>query len=480
MLRRLLRPVLAPVVRALRPRREDLPPSTWRLARGADGGLALDGVGLGALLDRFGSPLHVVDGARLAANAVEFLAVPAGAARGAEISYSFKTNPVPGVLRRLRACGVGAEVISAHELDLALALGFAPADIVYNGPAKSEASLRLAVERGVGLVNCNSRCEIAPLAALARALGRRPRVGVRVVVPGAWGGQLGERVETGAALRAFAEATRTPELAVVALHAHQGGEIATAAQLQAFVGGVLAFTDALRDRLSLDLEILDLGGSLPCPTVRHLGAVEGRLNRTFGADLLPRRPGEALSIRAAVALAVGLVEAHYRRAGRPPPRVVLEPGRALTGDAQMLLARVVQVQDESDGVTHAVLDAGICVASPVPNEVHQLHLVSPPRPGRPRLYRLVGPICSPADVLYPSWRLPPLAPGDALAIMDTGAYFVPFASSFSFPQPGIVLVEGGRATLLRARETFAHLTALDDAGDAAGSPAPAVVAAAPA
>jgi diaminopimelate decarboxylase len=461
MLKRLVRPFVAPLVRALAPRREDLPLSTWRLTRTDAGVLALGGLRLDALLDRWGSPLHVVDGVRLAENAADFLAVPAGAARGAEITYSFKTNPVPGVIRRLRAAGVGAEVISAHELDLALSLGFAPEAIVYNGPAKSEASLRLAVERGVGLVNLNSRCEIAPFAAIARTLGARPHVGVRVVVPGGWGGQLGERIDTGAALRAFAEAKRAPELDVVALHAHRGGEIATAAALSFFVSQVLAFADELRARLSIDLDVLDLGGSLACRTVRHLGFVEGRLNRTFGADLVPRSPAEVISIREAVALVVGQVEAHYRRAGRSVPRIVLEPGRALTGDTQMLLTRVVNVQDEVDGVTHAVLDAGFCIASPVPNEVHQLFSVGPPRPGRTRAYRLCGPICSPADVLYASWRLPELRPGDALAIMDAGAYFVPFASSFSFPQPGIVMVEDGRETLIRAAETFAHMTALD-------------------
>jgi diaminopimelate decarboxylase len=461
MLKRLVRPLLAPLVRALRPRREDLPLSTFRLAHAADGAITLDGVRLGALLGRWGSPLHVVDGAKLAQNAADFLAVPPGAARGAEVTYSFKTDPIPGVIRRLHAAGVGAEVISAYELWLALENGFAPEEIVYNGPAKSPVSLRHALEREIGLVNVNSRCEIAPLAAMAREMGKRPKVGVRVVVPGGWGGQLGERIDTGAALRAFAEARRFPELRVVALHAHLGGEIATAERLSWFVGEALAFTDVLRKELGLELSVLDLGGSFACPTVRHKGALEARLNVAFGADLLPRDPASVIPIRDAVALVVRRVEEHYRARSRPAPRVILEPGRALTGDAQMLLTRVVNVQDEVDGVTHAVLDAGICVASPVPDEVHQLYPLAAPRRGGRRAYRLTGPICSPADVLYPCWHLPPLRPGDALAIMSSGAYFVPFASSFSFPQPGVAMIEGGVVTLLREPETFAHMTALD-------------------
>lgn len=467
MLKRLLRPALAPLVRRARPRAADLPLSTWRLERTPGGVLALDGVPLDGLIERYGSPLHVVDAARLASNAADFLAAPPGAEGGCEVAYSFKTNPVPGVLRRLRSLGVGAEVISEYELWLALELGFAPGAVVYNGPAKSMASLRTAIERGVGLININARCEIAPLAAIAREVGRRPKVGVRVVVPGSWGGQLGERTDTGAAMRAVEEAARSPDLEFAALHAHMGGEIAGPAQLAAFVARVLAFEEEVLRRLSVDLEVLDLGGSLACPTVRPIGGAEARLNRAFGADIAPRAPGSVMGIREAVSLVVSAVEAHFRRAGRRRPRIVLEPGRAMTGDAQMLLTRVVNVQDEVDGVTHAVLDAGMCVASPVPHETHELLPVGPPRGEERVRYRLTGPICSPADVLYASRELPRLAPGDALAIMDSGAYFVPFASSFSFPQPAVVMVDGGRASVLRRAETFAHMTALDDLPPAA-------------
>jgi diaminopimelate decarboxylase len=462
MIKRLLKPVLRPLVRRCWPRRVDLPLSTWRLARTADGVLALDGVPLDSLLERWGSPLHVVDAARLSQNAADFLAAPEGAEKGCEVYYSFKTNPVPGVLRRLQASGVGAEVISPYELWLALELGFAPQAIVFDGPAKSPASLRTAVERGIGLINLNSRREIDPLVATCRALGRRAAVGVRIVVPGTWSGQMGESVDTGAALRAFAEATRRPELDVVALHAHRGGQVTSAEELRGFVSSVLAFTDELRRHLALDLDVLDLGGSLPCPTTHHLDPREARLNQMFTADLLPFPLDAALSIRGATALIVSLVEEHYRRAGHARPRIILEPGRAMTSNAQMLLTRVVNVQDEADGITHVVLDAGYCVASPVQHEFHQLFPVGPPRSRARRMYRLAGPICSPADVLYAAWELPELAPGDALAIMDSGAYFVPFASSFSFPQPGIVMVEDGRDTLLRRAETFEDMTALDE------------------
>jgi diaminopimelate decarboxylase len=127
----------------------------------------------------------------------------------------------------------------------------------------------------------------------------------------------------------------------------------------------------------------------------------------------------------------------------------------------VLLTSVITTKEADDGVHFAVLDAGINLAEGVRSEYHQLFAVN--RYGKPAdlTYTLAGPICSPGDVLYLAWDLPHLAPGDSLAIMDSGAYFVPFSTSFSFPRPAIVLVNDGEDTLLRRAESFADLVTHD-------------------
>lgn len=451
------------------PSRRDLPLSLWRLDRDAGGRLQRDGVLLESLLERFDSPLHVVDMQRLEENAEAFLA---GAPR-IDVLFSYKTHPVKGVLRRLHDAGLGAEVISPHELWLAFELGVPPARIVYNGPAKSDASLREAAARGV-LVNVNARPEIERLAAAARAVGVRARAGLRVVPPSAWGGQFGERIETGAAMRAAAELASCPDLRFEAIHAHSGFELATERQARQFASDVLDFRGRLHAELGVALPVVDLGGSLPTATVRHYGALERRLNRSLGADLVARRPGNVLGPQAYIRLLDELLHAHAQAAGCGMPRVWLEPGRAVTGDAQLLLARVLSLRDEEDGVTTAVLDAGVNVAEPVRSEYHQIVALSVREPHR--RYKLVGPICTPADVLCHSLALPVLAEGDGLAILDSGAYFVPFATSFSFPQPAIVAWERGEAHLLQRRESDADMITRDltaSARDGRASPSEA-------
>ena len=142
---------------ATSPAQGGIGPEHWGLGRSAHGALQLGNVTLAELCERHGSPLHVVSGARLRDNAERFLNAPADLGATSEVFFSYKTNPIPGVLRELHDAGIGAEVISHYELWLALKLGVPAHKIVYNGPAKSEASIRRAVELGIGLLNINHR-----------------------------------------------------------------------------------------------------------------------------------------------------------------------------------------------------------------------------------------------------------------------------------------------------------------------------------
>jgi diaminopimelate decarboxylase len=412
----------------------------------------------------------VVLGDRLLANARAYLGADRPGPRP-EVFVSYKTNPVPGVLARLHAAGLGAEVISEHELWLAERLGVPPGRIVFNGPVKSDAAVRRALEAGILLLNLNHREEIAQVAAAARALGRRPRVGLRVATSRGWSAQFGVPIAGGAALAALAEARATGVLDVQALHSHAGGMLRTRGEALGHVAEVLALAAEARRTLGLELTLLDLGGSLATPTVAHLSSLDLKLESAFDVELRPPDPAATLSIADHVEAVMGAVAAFHAAAGWPAPRVLLEPGRSLTGDAQLLLASVHTLKRVDGERPWAVLDAGINLAECLRGEFHQLYAADRMSEPRDTSHALVGPICSPGDLLRTSARFPELRPGDCLAIMDAGAYFVPFATSFSFPQPAIVLSEGGEVTLLRRAETSEDLVALDQAVPGRAGPA---------
>lgn len=434
-----------------------LQPAEWGLDRDRAGTLTLDGMSLHALGTEFGLPLHIVNATRLRENATRFLAVPPGASAGCEVFYSYKTNPVPGVLTALHAMGVGAEVTSPHELWLALRLGVPPRLIIVNGAGKSPEFVRAAVAAGVELLHVNHREEIALVANTAKALGRKVRVGVRVATGGSWSGQFGMPVAGGFAFAAFEEAMRSPHLDVVGLMAHRGGMIRTEDTLATFVQAVLAFADEVQQRLGVSFEVLDFGGSLGTPTVRPLMPWELRISGAVRHGLTPPDPREALGIDRYVATLVRMVEKRYH--GRRRPRIFLEPGRAMTGDTQLLLGSVQTIKSVGDQV-FALMDVGINLAESCRSEYHQIFPTRATGSGS-TVYTLAGPICTPADILCRAIGLPTLSPGDTLAFMDAGAYFVPFSTSFSFPRPGIVMVDHERATLLRRAETFEDLVSHD-------------------
>lgn len=435
-----------------------IPLSHFGLEADGGGNVTLCGVRLSELAKESGSPLHVVNLERLRENARRFLAAPTDLTAGCEVFYSYKTNPIPGVLAELHRNGIGAEVISHYELWLALKLGVPPSRIIYNGPAKSEASIRQAIELGIELLNINHREEIGVVARIASELRRKARVGLRVSL-GGWAGQFGTPAAGGQALRAYEEALSSEWLDVVGLHVHRGGMMQAEAEALQFIDGVLSFTDTLREQLGLGLSILDLGGSLGSPSVRGLGGRELRLNRAFFRQIPAPDPARALSIEAYTSLLLTRVREHYARRSEAPPRLFLEPGRAMTSDAQLLLTRVHGLKH--DGERHfAIMDAGVNVAESCRSEYHQI-IATQHKGRRTQTYTIVGPICTPGDTLYWAARLPALEVGDTLAVMDAGAYFVPFSTSFSFPRPGVVLLDGGRITPLRRAETFDDLIRLD-------------------
>src|SRR5690606_9486279 len=143
----------------------------------------------------------------------------------------------------------------------------------------------------------------------------------------------------GEALAAYAEAREYDVFDVVGLHAHRGGMIHSRQELLEFLSGVLAFTDTLYEEFGLDLSMLDLGGSLGTTTVEHIKTADRRLSQAFYRELSVPAADERLGITEYVDTLIATVEHHYGSRGRARPRILIEPGRAMTGDAQFLLAR---------------------------------------------------------------------------------------------------------------------------------------------
>lgn len=413
-----------------------------------------------ALLDRFGSPLFVFDAQRLRDNVRLVQEAFAAAYPRVRVAYAVKVNPLGGVLATLRAAGAGMEVASGLEYALVRRLGVPGPEIVFNGPYKTRDELARAGAEGA-LVNVDHDDELARLATVARARGQPQPFGLRVSVDVGVAqapDRFGFDVASGQALAAARQAAADGGLRLIGLHAHVGSyvrrpEPAPGPRAHSFgliwpkgpelfarlATGLVDFARTLHRELALTLDYLDVGGGLP--PAREVGPFVAPIAEPLRA--LAREQGT-------------------------PPELILEPGRALVHDAGSLLTRVVGTKSLADGQAAVVLDAGVHLLPTALWRTFALRPLAPAR-GPTRPTAVYGPLCLQTDLLAETADLPPLRPGDALAIADVGAYNWAQSTAFIFARPAVVMVDGDQVSLLRRAEDLDSLLALEPGGEGRSS-----------
>jgi diaminopimelate decarboxylase len=434
----------------------------WGLDANGSDHLVLGGCDLVTVAATYGTPLHVVDEDRLRANYRRFLAAFQASYPVTRVFYSYKTNCIPAVLALLHDERCGAEVISPYEAWVAQRLGVEGKDVVYNGVGRSVGDFRVAIERGVSLINVDSAEELRRLADAADELQQPVDVGLRVYPAVGWRAHFGLEPAADRLLARAAELGGHRRLTLRALHAHVASGLRTTASHERVVDVLCALVRDLRARSGVTIGTLDLGGGFGVPTVKTLGIHEVALYKLWNVPPRPPRPDDCPSIEMFGRAVTAVLRERCARYGIPEPTLFLEPGRAITSDAQLLLITVMDVKRRTKGPAFAITDGGMQnIAFPLAYEYHHALLATRASARPERRYTVTGPLCSPEDLLYRHWPLPELASGDVLAVMDAGAYFTSFANNFSFPRPAVVGVSKGRHRLLRARETFEQMTDVD-------------------
>ena len=406
------------------------------------GELVVGGVPVGELAERFGTPLFAYDGGVLAdAERSVRETLPAGW----ELFYSMKANPAAAFLRFFLARGCGIEVASAGELRQALDAGCPAGKVIFAGPGKTDAELKLAVEAGVGELHLESVGEARRLATVAAGSPLRTRLAIRVNPDAAVQGgamRMGGRPSPfGVDEERFEDAVGEMEaagLTVDGLHLFTGTQILDADVLLAQYRHGFALARRLADRTGRPVKTVDLGGG-------------------WGVPYFPNETPLDLA-----ALAPGLAGIEADRLADPrlaDARVVLEPGRFLTAEAGVYLARVTDVKT-SRGKTFAVLDGGMHHHLAASGNLGQTIKRNYPLAVVNRLnepagdpVELVGPLCTPLDALGRATAVPPPRVGDLVGVFQSGAY-ARTASPLGFlshPAPPEAWAEAGAARLVRRR-----------------------------
>ncbi len=398
-----------------------------------DGGrYTVRGIPVLDLVEQFGAPLYVYD-AQAIKDQLDRLT---GAFSGmpVKVKYAAKALTNLAVLKLLRSWGAGLDTVSIEEVELGLAAGFAPGEIIYTPNGVSFDELRAAVERGV-MVNIDN---LSMLERFGDAYGGRVPCAVRLNPHILAGGN--HHLQTGHIdskfgisvyqMRHLVRVIKTYGLQVTGLHMHTGSEILDA---DVFIEGAEIVYQAARE--FPDLRFIDFGSGFKVAykddqvvtDVEALGRRLGASFREFCAEY-----GRELELW-------------------------FEPGKFLVSAAGLFLVRT-NVVKQTVSTVFAQVDSGQnhLIRPMFYDAWHRILNVSNPA-GPPRVYSVVGYICE-TDTFAWDRRIPEIREGDVLCFLNAGAYGYQMASNYnSRPRPAEVLVWQGTPHLVRRRETLDDL-----------------------
>ncbi|MDH3713421.1 MAG: diaminopimelate decarboxylase [Gammaproteobacteria bacterium] len=394
-----------------------------------NGALCAEQVPLPGLAERFGTPLFVYSRATLERHWRAFDDAFTGVPH--LVCYAVKANSNLALLDVLARLGSGFDIVSGGELQRVLRAGGQAAKTVFSGVGKSRDELAAALAAGIRAVNVESAAELDRVVEVARGLGVRAPVSLRVnpdvdpethpyISTGLRENKFG--VPAAEVMELYLRAHATEELQVVGMDCHIGSQLTSVAPYVDALAKLVELATALRGE-GIHLQHMDIGGGIGIryrdeqpPSPAHWAAVV--------RDCLAGQPFE----------------------------VQLEPGRAIAGNAGVLLTRVEYLKHNGEK-RFAVVDAGMNdLLRPSLYGAWQEIVAVVPRDGPVALYDVVGPVCESSDFLGKDRELA-LQPDDLLAVRGAGAYGFVMSSNYnSRPRAAEVMVDGEHAQLVRSRE----------------------------
>jgi diaminopimelate decarboxylase len=356
------------------------------------------------------------------------------------VCFAVKANPNLAILNLFARLGAGFDIVSGGELARVLAAGGDPKKVVFSGVGKTEAEMQAALNAGIFCFNVESASELKRLNQVALSMGKVAPVSLRVnpnvdakthpyISTGLKNNKFGVAYEE--ALGIYEQAASMPGIAIHGVDCHIGSQITELSPFLDAFDRVLALVDALAAR-GIAVQHIDAGGGIGI-------AYQGETPPEFSVY--------AAAMRAKIA-------------GRDI-KLVFEPGRALVGNAGVLLTKVEYLK-HTEAKNFAIVDAAMndLMRPALYDAYHDIQAVSP-REGVATNYEIVGPVCETGDFLGHDRDLN-LQEGDVLAIMSAGAYGMSMASNYNTRgRAAEVMVDGDACHLIRQREQISYLFALE-------------------
>lgn len=399
------------------------------------------------LADRYGTPLYLMDEARIRENCRRYTDCLDIMPEGSMILYAGKASCFKDMYRIITEEGMGADVVSSGELFTALSAGFDPSKLFFHGNGKTDTDLECAVNEGIGYIVCDNEDELYALSAVASYCRKTQKILLRLtpgidphthkkIRTGGIDSKFGSLICDGTAERLAVAASHMDGVELCGFHCHIGSQIFDA---QPFVDAaeiMSEFCAGLYRNHGIKTKILDLGGGFGVPYTDSDPELDVKSTVRSIVDEVKRRFGD-------VAL----------------PAIMLEPGRSIVADAGLTVYTCTSVKNAGK-TSYVAVDGGM-PDNPrfaLYEASYKVRNVTRAAEEGTRLYTIAGRCCESGDLIQKNVSLPETKRGDFIAVETTGAYNYSMASNYNrLPRPAVIMLDKNEEHIVVRRETFGDI-----------------------
>jgi diaminopimelate decarboxylase len=419
-----------------------------------EGHLCIGGCNVVELAREYGTPLYLFDEFTLRHKCREFKDEFRKHHPDTLVIYASKAFLNRALALIFQEEGLGLDVVSGGELSIAHSVSFPLDKVYFHGNNKTPEELNLVLDLGVGRVVVDNSHELALLNKLVKERGISQNILLRLtpgVDPhthqytstGTLESKFGFPLATGQAKEAVNEALAASNLNLLGFHFHLGSPVSEIQPYELAIEIVLRFAQEVGEKFGFNISEFDIGGGFAIsytvdsrvPTIAdYARALTGKLNSLI--------PGLGLS----------------------RPRLIVEPGRAIVGQAGVALYKVGAIKEIPGIKKYVCVDGGISdnIRPALYGAKYEALVANKALEAERDVVTIAGKLCQSGDILIRDTSLTSVSPGDIIAIPVCGAYSIPMSSNYNaMPRPAITVVKEGRARLIRRRETYQDLMNLD-------------------
>jgi diaminopimelate decarboxylase len=414
------------------------------------GHLEIGGCDCCDLVHEFGTPLYVIDEQKIRKNCRKFNEALKKYYPNSQVVYAAKAFMTMAVCRIIEEEGLGLDVVSGGELFTAIETGFPKEKIYFHGNNKSFSEIKLGVKSGVGRFVADNFFELEQLNEVGAKYHRNLNVILRItpgveahthefIKTGQIDSKFGFTLPNGEALLAVGKILKLKHLKLTGLHCHIGSQIFEDEPFKAAAEAMLKLVSEIKDSYNVEINELDIGGGFGIKYVEQDAPIE---------------------IEDIIRQLTTHIKCYCKELNIQPPKLIIEPGRAIVGDAGLTLYTVGSIKDIPDVRKYISVDGGMAdnIRPPLYGAEYKAVVANKASHDNNQKVSIAGKCCESGDMLIWDAVLPEINSNDIIAVLSTGAYNYSMSSNYNrLPRPAVILVNNGSCDIIVQRETYADL-----------------------